>query len=190
MFPFRTVTSTGNLGRLVWTSIQMEEPKMRTNAADSLECVISDHSLSDSGVSWMRQHRDSAPQFILFISSVSWAAPMGNGKSSTHLEVRKESSNYRLTVTSLQEQDQGNYYFIINCNRMLHFSSSLLLHLPGQHQPHPISAPSAWAGAPTSHANSAPCPSPCRPSPQCLCAQEEGCADGWWGPCLSLAFFP
>ncbi|CAM5141982.1 unnamed protein product, partial [Natator depressus] len=143
-----------------------------------LEGVISNHSLSNSGMSWMRQHGDSAPQFTLFISSLSWTAAMGSGKSSAHFEVRKESSNYRLTVTSLQEQEQGNYYCNVNHNQRLHFSSSLPLHLPGQHQAHPISAPSAWAGAPTSHANSAPCPSPCRPSPQCLCAQEEGCADG------------
>uniref|UniRef100_A0A452IID2 T-cell surface glycoprotein CD8 alpha chain n=1 Tax=Gopherus agassizii TaxID=38772 RepID=A0A452IID2_9SAUR len=109
-----------------------------------LECVFSGRDLSDSGVSWMLQHRQSVPQFILFITSLGRVAPTENGKPPTRFEAKRESSIYRLTVKSFQEQDQGNYYCIVNHNQRLYFSSGIPLHLPGQHQPHPISAPSAW----------------------------------------------
>ncbi|KAM9142546.1 T-cell surface glycoprotein CD8 alpha chain-like [Pangshura tecta] len=95
-----------------------------------LECLISDHSLSNSGVSWMRQHRDSALQFILFISSLSRVASTENGKPPTRFEAKRESNIYRLTMKSFQEQDQGNYYCIVNHNQRLHFSSAVPLHLP------------------------------------------------------------
>uniref|UniRef100_A0A8C3F6M7 T-cell surface glycoprotein CD8 alpha chain n=1 Tax=Chrysemys picta bellii TaxID=8478 RepID=A0A8C3F6M7_CHRPI len=111
-----------------------------------LECVISGPGLSDSGVSWMRQHRDSAPQFILFISSLGRVASTENGKPPARFDAKRESKNYTLTVKSFQEQDQGNYYCIVKHSQRLHFSSGIPLHLPGQHQPHPISAPSAWKG--------------------------------------------
>uniref|UniRef100_A0A8C3FEQ1 T-cell surface glycoprotein CD8 alpha chain n=1 Tax=Chrysemys picta bellii TaxID=8478 RepID=A0A8C3FEQ1_CHRPI len=141
-----------------------------------LECVISGPGLSDSGVSWMRQLRDSAPQFILFVTSLGRVAPTDNGKPPERFDARRENKNYRLTVKSFQEQDQGNYYCIVKHNQRLHFSSGIPLHLPGQHQPHPISAPSAWAGAPAfplppSPASSLSSSSPLRPGPFFLCAQ-------------------
>ncbi|XP_065453317.1 T-cell surface glycoprotein CD8 alpha chain isoform X2 [Chrysemys picta bellii] len=97
-----------------------------------LECVISGPGLSDSGVSWMRQHRDSAPQFILFISSLGRVASTENGKPPARFDAKRESKNYTLTVKSFQEQDQGNYYCIVKHSQRLHFSSGIPLHLPAK----------------------------------------------------------
>ncbi|XP_044875599.1 T-cell surface glycoprotein CD8 alpha chain-like [Mauremys mutica] len=97
-----------------------------------LECLISDHNLSNSGVSWMRQHRDSALQFILFISSLNRVASTENGKPPARFEAKRESNIYRLTAKSFQEQDQGNYYCIVKHNQRLHFSSGIPLHLPAK----------------------------------------------------------
>ncbi|XP_038257025.1 T-cell surface glycoprotein CD8 alpha chain [Dermochelys coriacea] len=103
-------------------------PSLEANV--ELECVISDNSLSDSGVSWMRQNNDSAPQFILFITSLGRVASTENGKPPERFQAKKESKNYRLTVTSFKKQDQGNYYCIVNRNQRLYFSSGIQLHLP------------------------------------------------------------
>uniref|UniRef100_A0A8C8RDQ5 T-cell surface glycoprotein CD8 alpha chain n=1 Tax=Pelusios castaneus TaxID=367368 RepID=A0A8C8RDQ5_9SAUR len=103
-----------------------------------LECVISDRSLSDSGVSWVRQHRDSAPQFIMFISSLGRVALTDNGEVSAGFGGKRESSNYRLSMLSFKKQDQGNYYCIVNHNQKLHFSSGLQLYFPPPTLPSPL----------------------------------------------------
>ncbi|XP_006111723.3 T-cell surface glycoprotein CD8 alpha chain [Pelodiscus sinensis] len=108
-----------------------------------LECVISDNSLADSGASWIRQPKDSAPQFILFISSLSRVAPTEDGKPPAGFEAKKDSNVYKLTVKSFQKQDQGNYYCIVNRNQMLHFSSGVPLYLP---------VPTTTTAAPTTKA--------------------------------------
>ncbi|XP_074848192.1 T-cell surface glycoprotein CD8 alpha chain [Carettochelys insculpta] len=95
-----------------------------------LECVISDSSLADSGVSWIRQHKDSGPQFILFITTLNKVTQAENGNRPARFEARKESRSYILIVKTFQKQDEGSYYCVINRNQMLHFSSGVSLYLP------------------------------------------------------------
>uniref|UniRef100_A0A8C3F6K4 T-cell surface glycoprotein CD8 alpha chain n=1 Tax=Chrysemys picta bellii TaxID=8478 RepID=A0A8C3F6K4_CHRPI len=120
------------MGVTVLITLRSGGSPLTLKAPVELECVISGPGLSDSGVSWMRQHRDSAPQFILFISSLGRVASTENGKPPARFDAKRESKNYTLTVKSFQEQDQGNYYCIVKHSQRLHFSSGIPLHLPGQ----------------------------------------------------------
>ncbi|XP_039395149.1 T-cell surface glycoprotein CD8 alpha chain-like [Mauremys reevesii] len=136
-----------------------------------LECVFSGHGLSDSGVSWMLQRRDSAPQFILFITSLNRVAPTENGKPPERFEAKKESNIYRLTVKSFQEQDQGSYYCIVNHNQRLHFSSGSPLHLPAP----PTTAPSTKATTPQPSTTAGTKePRDCKHSPNTAKAPKKG----------------
>ncbi|XP_009287668.1 PREDICTED: T-cell surface glycoprotein CD8 alpha chain [Aptenodytes forsteri] len=130
--------------------IQGQEYKMTARFSDSsithprlgqrlvLECLTTN---DDSGVFWVRLDKDGTLHFIVFISSLPRATFEGNKKTSTRFEATKSRDFYQLVVKSFMPQDEGNYFCLMNSNRMLYFS-------PGQ----PAFFPVTTTAAPTTPA--------------------------------------
>ncbi|NXM26479.1 CD8A protein, partial [Oxyruncus cristatus] len=84
----------------------------------------------DSGAFWVRQDKSGTLHFIVFISSLSRATFKGNQKTSTRFEASRNNRFYRLVVKSFTQQDEGNYFCLMNINQMLYFSHGLPAFFP------------------------------------------------------------
>ncbi|NXX28674.1 CD8A protein, partial [Nicator chloris] len=114
-----------------------------------LECQTDKHT----DVFWIHQDTNGTLHFIVFMSSTSRATFVGNQRTSTHFEARKEGTFYHLVVKSFTPHDEGNYFCITNFSQMLYFSPGQPVFLPGQQHLHPAlpkcPAPPASPGEPS-----------------------------------------
>ncbi|XP_027522983.1 LOW QUALITY PROTEIN: T-cell surface glycoprotein CD8 alpha chain-like [Corapipo altera] len=76
----------------------------------------------DSGMFWVHQDKSGTLHFIVFISSISKITFTGNQRTSTRFEASKDNTIYWLVVKSFTQQDEGNYFCLMNINQMLYFS--------------------------------------------------------------------
>ncbi|XP_071411354.1 T-cell surface glycoprotein CD8 alpha chain-like isoform X1 [Pithys albifrons albifrons] len=114
---------------------QQYEPKVRFyNSITQLQVgqrlELQCQSDNDTGVFWVHQDKSGTLHFIVFISSLSRTTFEGNQRSSTRFKAIKTSRVYRLVVRSFTPQDEGNYFCLININRMLYFSHGQPAFLP------------------------------------------------------------
>ncbi|NXK38237.1 CD8A protein, partial [Piprites chloris] len=100
--------------------------QLRVGQRLELECQTD----RDSGAFWVRQDRSGTLHFIAFISSLSRVTFQGNQRTSTRFEASKDNRFYRLVVKSFTEQDEGNYFCLMNINQMLYFSPGLPAFFP------------------------------------------------------------
>ncbi|XP_027522981.1 T-cell surface glycoprotein CD8 alpha chain-like [Corapipo altera] len=84
----------------------------------------------DRGVFWVHQDKSGTLHFIVFISSISKITFKGNQRTSTRFEASKDNTIYRLVVKSFTQQDEGNYFCLMNINQMLYFSPIFSAFLP------------------------------------------------------------
>ncbi|NWQ70092.1 CD8A protein, partial [Neopipo cinnamomea] len=84
----------------------------------------------DSGAFWVRQDKSGTLHVIVFISSLSRVTFKGNQRTSTRFEASKDNRFYRLVVKSFTQQDEGNYFCLMNINQMLYLSHGLPAFLP------------------------------------------------------------
>ncbi|NXX28673.1 CD8A protein, partial [Nicator chloris] len=91
-----------------------------------LECQTDKHT----DVFWIHQDTNGTLHFIVFMSSTSRATFVGNQRTSTHFEARKEGTFYHLVVKSFTPHDEGNYFCITNFSQMLYFSPGQPVFLP------------------------------------------------------------
>ncbi|NXU92598.1 CD8A protein, partial [Xiphorhynchus elegans] len=91
-----------------------------------LECQTD----KQNGAFWVRQDKSGTLHFIVFISSLSRAFFAGNQKTSTRFEASKDKTSFRLVVKSFTQQDEGEYFCLVNTNQMLYFSKGQPAFLP------------------------------------------------------------
>ncbi|XP_040438291.1 T-cell surface glycoprotein CD8 alpha chain [Falco naumanni] len=136
-----------------------------------LECQT---TKDDGSIFWIHQDKGGTLHFIVFTSSLSQNNFKGNTPTSTRFEAKKYGKSHQLVVKSFSPQDEGNYFCLMNINRVLYFSPPLPVLLPGQQHLHPTLLSSAKMPR-----NSYPClfkslPSPTNPIfPACL--HEASC---------------
>ncbi|NWU85733.1 CD8A protein, partial [Onychorhynchus coronatus] len=92
--------------------------QLRVGQRLELECQTD----RDSGAFWVHQDKSGTLHFIVFISSLSKTTFKGNQRTSTRFEASKDNRFYRLVVKSFTQQDEGNYFCLMNINQMLYFS--------------------------------------------------------------------
>ncbi|XP_032542540.1 T-cell surface glycoprotein CD8 alpha chain-like [Chiroxiphia lanceolata] len=92
-----------------------------------LECQT---DKKDSGMFWVHQDKSGTLHFIVFISSLFRVTFKGNQRTSTRFEASKHNTIYRLVVKSFTQQDEGNYFCLMNINQMLYFSPIFSAFLP------------------------------------------------------------
>ncbi|XP_025968446.2 T-cell surface glycoprotein CD8 alpha chain [Dromaius novaehollandiae] len=104
---------------------KITHPQLRQRL--ELECLPID---KDSGISWIRQDKHGTLHFVVFISTLSRTTFKGNTETSTRFEATRDSRTSRLVVKSFLQQDEGNYFCLINNNQILYFSTGQPVFLP------------------------------------------------------------
>ncbi|XP_037243251.1 T-cell surface glycoprotein CD8 alpha chain isoform X1 [Falco rusticolus] len=92
-----------------------------------LECQT---TRDDGSIFWIHQDKGGTLHFIVFTSSLSQNNFKGNTPISTRFEAKKYGKSHHLVVKSFSPQDEGNYFCLMNINRVLYFSPPLPVLLP------------------------------------------------------------
>ncbi|XP_032542541.1 T-cell surface glycoprotein CD8 alpha chain-like [Chiroxiphia lanceolata] len=101
--------------------------QLRVGQRLELECQT---DKKDSGMFWVHQDKSGTLHFIVFISSLFRVTFKGNQRTSTRFEASKHNTIYRLVVKSFTQQDEGNYFCLMNINQMLYISPGLPAFFP------------------------------------------------------------
>ncbi|NXD96938.1 CD8A protein, partial [Chaetorhynchus papuensis] len=110
--------------------IKVRSPKditqLRVGQRLELECRTN----RNSGAFWIHQDKRGTLHFIVFISSMSRATFSSDKRTSPRFEASKHDTVYHLVVKSFTQQDEGNYFCVMNFNQMLFFSHGQPAFLP------------------------------------------------------------